>query len=202
MSPIALSALIYGLTFVGTVVVFVLLGLGIYAHRWLRSRFLEATSALEGRNRIGSGLVASMALNLAYFTILYFVPYQTLAGSVPFGVILENVIPKSFDEFMGNPVGLIWFIFFSSTGGPATILAVRYFRSSADDEEVGKSTLAVLQVLCYVAWIFLALSYPLPPDSARRFASIFTMFVLPGTFTGVSMIASISRVRQVSQYIR
>ena len=120
---------------------------------------------------------------------------------VPIAGLLEHVIPESYEAVTRmNPGAVFLFIFFLSVTGPATVYVITRYRISDPDKDKGATTLAVLQVMCYLSWLFLALYLPVGlatnPTQTRVFVNLCLVIVLPGTFANVAFMDFMDALRR------
>jgi hypothetical protein len=115
--------------------------------------------------------------------VIYFAPWQGILRYVPFANVLETTIPNGFQAFLENPWWLFSCVIFFAPLGPVTIYAITWFRFEKGEDR-GRTTLSLLELLCYLSGILLFLSIVLYFDLTRfaLFADIYLLIILPGTF--------------------
>jgi len=138
--------------------------------------------------------LVSLFLNLSYWVLMYFLPLQSAVGFVPFGQFVGQAIPRTFEEFVRKyaPISFMLLLLFSGAPGPATIHVIRSQKVEGGKRERGTRALVILQLLCYLSWIVLALTLV----GLRLGGGEFTMFVrdyvplfVPSTLLHLSFIA-------------
>jgi hypothetical protein len=195
---------IYLFPFVGGFFLVFVIPLTVKLHDSSRRLFEHALELREVGTVVWARIPVSIVLNLAYFTVLFFVPFSILAETVPLGKLVQNVVPSyTFTDLMASSL-VVFFFVFSGSGGPATVYLIRYLKDVRSDNEIGGRTITVLQALCYVSWIALVLFFGahvgFEPDKARLFLYYFFVFVLPATFANLVAFSSVRFVYK-SKYI-
>lgn len=190
----------YLVPLLGAAIVASILPRGIKLHKWFSRRF-KSSITIESRDPkcVLDQVLVGVLLNLAFFTIIYAVPLQNVLQIIPLGQIIQNVIPKTFDELMNIPFSWVFFFLFMGSAGPAVIFAIRYQRNS--DSETGNTIIRILLVLCYISWVILALFYTgsiASPIKRDNFQVIFWEWVFPGTFANLSFMVFFEQKRQPS----
>ena len=187
-------------------------------HVWFGSRFRESVERRRTDRRALARLLIGVVLSLSYWIVIYLAPWQGLLGVIPTAGFMEKLVPENFDKFMSSILnlmsttpwylwGLIWIVYMLvyvvlGSLGPATIFAITWLRSGMGDGSRGRNVLSLLQLVCYLSWIFLALEAVDPGNYVRlvSFAKIYLLFVLPGTCASLGMTLGIAEPRRLRHF--
>jgi hypothetical protein len=195
---------LYLLPIAGGFFLVILIPYGVRLHDSFTHLFEHSLELKEVGTVLWARVPVSIALNLAYFTATFFVPFSILAETVPLGKLVENVVPNyTFTDILASPLVIMFFVF-SGSGGPATIYLIRYLRDVRGRDEIGGRTVTLLQVLCYISWLALALFFGahigFDAGKADLFLRAFLIFVLPATFANL-VVFGLVRFVHASRYI-
>ena len=201
--------LIFVSGFVLVFVVFVRLAVRLYdpfrkLHDSFRRLIEHALEVREVRTVVLARIPVSIVLNLAYFTVLFFVPLSILAETVPFGKLIQNFVPSyTLPDIFASPLVVLFILYFGS-GAPATVYLIRYLRVQRCQHDIGGRTVTLLQLLCYISWLVLAFFFGahigFDPDKAHLFLYYFSVFAVPATFANL-VAFSLVIFMQESKYI-
>jgi len=189
--PAAIAALfICVFSAFGGILLVLLIPFAVDLHNSFRRLFEHAFEVREMGTAVWARVPVSLALNLAYFTAIFFVPFSILVETVPLGKLVGNVAPNyTFTDLMTSSLSLVLFFVFSGTGGPATVYLIRYLRVDRGRDEIGGRTVTLLQVLCYISWLSLALFFGahlgFDAEKANFFLLVLFGIVLPATFANL-----------------
>jgi hypothetical protein len=178
------------LTTLGAILVWLAVPPLVRGHHWLYRRFRESVQARQSARRTCARLLTGTLLNLAYFVILYFASYQGVLKSIfPLAGIMEGVIPTGYWAATAQiwPEALI--LLFAGSLGPATLYTIIWFRRENGVQEPKETVLSVLQVVCYLSYLYLVLCFS--TQSATQlmyFERTYLVLVLPGTLVSLAIL--------------
>jgi glucan phosphoethanolaminetransferase (alkaline phosphatase superfamily) len=159
-------------------------------HHWLQRRFQESVQARENARRTQARILVGVLLSLAYFVVIYFASYKAVLNSIfPLAGIMEGVIPSGYWAVMAQTWPMFLLVLFGGSFGPATLYAIVWFRRKDNFLERKDTVLNVLQLLCYLSWLFLALCFS--TESAMQimyFERTYFMTILPGTLVSLVVV--------------
>lgn len=141
-------------------------------------------------------------LNLAYWTVIYYAPWRDLLKSVlPVSSLMERFVPENYAQF--SPTGLSgWLlVVLVVVGGTATIYAISFVRFKKGRDR-GRTTITLLQILCYLALFLFAFSlqYPCSMCDLSAFVRIVFLLSIPGAFASVAIIEIFERFLLPSRF--
>lgn len=175
--------------FSGGVMVALVIAASAIGHIWFKCRFEESLD-IKGEPRLLSQLLVSSLLNIVVLLVLVgLVPASTVALALHMetwaDLFQQAKLAWTLTKFIG-----LFFILFSGAIGPSLLHWVRTCRKRGGNPRTGVSSIAVLQVVCYVSWVILLLWLAFPAEvaaglhvqvSPQLFFLLFLDPVLPST---------------------
>lgn len=182
--------------------------LGVLACLWLHHSIqsLFEDSVVLGRVPFWRSIFARVSvgglLNLAYWTVIYYAPWRDLLKSVlPVSSLVERFVPENYAQF--SPTGLSgWLLtILVVVGGTATIYAISFVRLKKGRDR-GRTTITLLQILCYLALFLFAFSlrYPCSMCDLSSFVRVVFLLSIPGAFASVAIIEIFERFLLPSRF--
>jgi len=176
-------------------------------HQPVAHIFQASVDTAEERSEIEHRILASTAVNLSYFTLMYFIGLEYLVGIVPYAGFLRPLVigAPNFWELMTGINSILFFIFGGAVG-PVIIYLIRYLRhwSKNSNEQIGNTVVRALEALFWISIIVLLIvsrsvpvelmslqvPHPRATSSLPRcilFFQLFAVLVLPSTICHIAL---------------